>query len=663
MERSNKLGSSSPTVVKPSSLSVPKASKANPPRKKILAERNESHETHQQENPDVDTRSSLSAEFGEDDENAPVDDMSSRPYDPLTNKYLCPRPTFLRYKPNRRREIFVQKKDELEEANERVSNGEIGSFESKESMNVYGDVSSYRGSLDNSYAEEEVSEESGDSDASDDEFEDVEIEKGWNFKGVLKFLLMVAVFVMSTSYISSMNSPTPSRVVRVVSGFKDGYHMVYDHVHGFVKDLEVSDYFFNGREGNFLVFADHEGNREEDAIENVMVGGVDNSGKLNEMTGTDEFEESVECRGIVSQEIKEHEDGEVVDNLGDITEKFEESGATILGMAKTEKLADKCELESEFPVTEAVQAFETPFMVDGVISEGPESSFTDTHESENEVASELAATGSITNECKDYEFQIDEAEGSQEKRLTKAVIGFSILCSIIPLLALLVFYFKRKRHAVDDEATPVLGPVMSEKGISLSEHVKEDHRQNEHPLSMPISRSLINSMEEDSKEMSQVRAPSVQLLGELEVEEMSSTLWSHPMKNRMIESEVSSYSVSLEKQMGSKAQQLVPAHDLKDFSEISTTHSPSQGRITNKDKKVKKQVCRNHVVFFSFRKTVMQFIYLRGMLVLFMSSMQLSLNLNVGRLIASDKTSTISRNRISSIKVVYSSLSRSGFDC
>ncbi|KAG6788988.1 hypothetical protein POTOM_005068 [Populus tomentosa] len=159
------------------------ASKANPPRRKILAESNGSLDTHLQKNPTLGSKTISSIEFAEYGENVLLDHLSSRPYDPLTS-YISPRP-FLRYKPNRHRDIFLRREN---------------------------------------VAREETRREN------EEEFEEVEEERCQSLKRVLKILLLLVVLVLSTSYIPSMKSPTPSLVMQAFGNPNNGFHMVQDHI-------------------------------------------------------------------------------------------------------------------------------------------------------------------------------------------------------------------------------------------------------------------------------------------------------------------------------------------------------------------------------------------------------------------------------------------------
>jgi hypothetical protein len=105
------------------SPTISAASKANPPRRKILAESNGFLDTHLQKTPTFGSKTISSIEFAEYGENVLLDHLSSRPYDPLTS-YISPRP-FLRYKPNRHRDIFLRRENEAREETSTCRRGSL----------------------------------------------------------------------------------------------------------------------------------------------------------------------------------------------------------------------------------------------------------------------------------------------------------------------------------------------------------------------------------------------------------------------------------------------------------------------------------------------------------------------------------------------------------
>ncbi|CAB4272488.1 unnamed protein product [Prunus armeniaca] len=131
------------------SPTISATSKAISSRKNILGERNEASEpnfsnTLVEKFPHIGTdngNDSLSQSLPltpsvfqcHDDGKALSDSLSSRPYDPITN-YLSPRPQFLRYNPNRRRERFLGLEYGGTERNEDLGISRSGSFDSQNAI-------------------------------------------------------------------------------------------------------------------------------------------------------------------------------------------------------------------------------------------------------------------------------------------------------------------------------------------------------------------------------------------------------------------------------------------------------------------------------------------------------------------------------------------------
>uniref|UniRef100_A0A6N2M7D9 Uncharacterized protein n=1 Tax=Salix viminalis TaxID=40686 RepID=A0A6N2M7D9_SALVM len=329
------------------SSTISAASKGNPPRKKILAERNGSLDTHLQKTPTFGSKSSSSIGFGEYEENALLlDHPSSRPYDPLTN-YISPRPTFLRYKPHRLRDIFLRRENEAREESSSCCGGSLESNNDKDVEDELG-TSSLADGTQEDYVEKEGVDEN------EEEFEEVEEERCWSLKGVLKFLLLLVVLVLSNSYISSMNSPTPSPVMQAFGNPKNGSHMIQDHAYGFVNDL-VS------------------GNRDYTMVQNGA--GIDEKEMMDyEAAGEDEYDdeldEAVEKQNGESEVLKivEAEEKETIEGFaegGEIEAKERAPEMVEASDVSDECLTNVVAMNHELHITEATTMSESPFINDG----------------------------------------------------------------------------------------------------------------------------------------------------------------------------------------------------------------------------------------------------------------------------------------------------------
>ncbi|KAJ6308957.1 hypothetical protein OIU76_018534 [Salix suchowensis] len=237
-------------------------------------------------------------------------------------------------------------------------------------------------------------------------FEEVEEERCWSLKGVMKFLLLLVVLVLSNSYISSMNSPTPSPVMQAFGNPKNGSHMIQDHAYGFVNDL-VS------------------GNRDYILVQNGA--GIDEKEMMDyEAAGEDEYDdeldEPVEKQNGESEVLKivEAEEKEAI-------EGFVEGGET----EAKEFIEHERESIPENFENEVANEPVKQEMIDGGIGSG----------------------WSTTSDQPEYnQIQSDEAEESlkeEELKKEKVVVVFSTLFLVIACLTS-AFHFKRKRNALKE---------------------------------------------------------------------------------------------------------------------------------------------------------------------------------------------------------------------
>lgn len=628
------------------------ASKAIIPKKKILAERNEASESIFSEpvvqktsnleskptssNP-VTEKSDIASPQGfepNDNEENVVADGSLRPYDPLTN-YLSPRPKFLRYKPNRRQEIFHRLENEIPEGKDGLSTTS-GSSESQKVSDEESDSGSGHGSLISS-TQEDAKQDHEEIEESDEENEEVEEEEVWSVKRVLESLFWFVLLVISTLYVSSMNSPEPSPSLQSFEGPKYGHCEIQNRtLEAFMaKKVESGSNIWDERDELQMALdqvsqkADDEWIKEEEMVQDVKMGGE-------------------------SEAVEVDEDGMkgVVDELGEVLDlQVEDIEANCDHQRMfTSEISDQIDENSELQYAgtiekfEAFQDYQAPSMSDGVDLHIMESDISNVLEEENdvwvkeaeEVNNEKAGEEEMVErrmeemENGDTEIEIlnfeveEELEGLKKQletdSLLKLVIGVSVFSMIVAFLVL-VFHFKRKK-ALRKDSSLIVKPcsealiVEKEKKDSTlipiekskttrkdsfivkpcTESVMGDKCSSELPNREEVHTERVDSfrghpsfhpMEEVSKRDYESRAPSVELLGEFEVGEVSSSLRSGGVKNRRMEIEESSkYSVSTEKKSGSKAHP-IPVQSQSTFSEFSTGESPSYGRFTSERKIVK----------------------------------------------------------------------------
>ncbi|XP_071901408.1 uncharacterized protein [Coffea arabica] len=267
------------------SPTISATSKVTVPRTKILAEKNESttscdnahypkslileaknglHYTGLGASPHCDQTSSWAdpacvnaSVFYDGEVNNCFADSSVRPYDPLTN-YLSPRPKFLRYKPNRRREI-LQRSGIFSSRNQKIVDEQKSSECDQEELL---DSSPQEGSSQIMMIKAEDNRHDGqDADGDEDEeSEEDEVPNCWCLKGLAKFLVLLVVIGLSTSYISSMNNPRPSTVVQATGGLMEGYHRIQKHLFEAVYSNVHGSPWQNGSERTlgFTLDDDHE---------------------------------------------------------------------------------------------------------------------------------------------------------------------------------------------------------------------------------------------------------------------------------------------------------------------------------------------------------------------------------------------------------------------
>ncbi|GMH15995.1 hypothetical protein Nepgr_017836 [Nepenthes gracilis] len=241
------------------------ASKAVNPRKKILSESKidafgfNSSDAHHHKSPNLDPKSNSKqvgisgsgkfsshvplssssfrvSESDDDGENSFVPDSSVRPYDPWTN-YLSPRPKFLMYKPNRRRKIFLDRENMTGGGIDRLSPISTASFSSKKGIDI-DELSIFAAGSSDSSSQGRLlkqgkmgSENPEEGDSGKEEVvigEEVEEERDCGLKWLFKPLIVLAVLVLSTAYIFSMNSPTPPPALQIMRGLRNEYLKMED---------------------------------------------------------------------------------------------------------------------------------------------------------------------------------------------------------------------------------------------------------------------------------------------------------------------------------------------------------------------------------------------------------------------------------------------------
>lgn len=510
------------------------ATKASFPRKKILTESSNFNVAHLQRNPNLDSKpsskkspsfSNCSSDPDYEDQNS--SDSSLKPYDPLTN-YLSPRPKFLRYNPNRRTEIFLHPKNQIRELKHEDEGKIILSFDSQKS--VVEDESSISFSQEsvvqvgNDNIEQSEGDHCNDDDDYEEEIEEFEEEWVWSLKGVFKFLLVMAALVLSTLYISSMNSPTPTSSVEVIWSSRDGYHKIQNNLFGIVstKILEgVQDQRKGNETGSMdvkMVVEDDMGlldNNDEletkgEIYDQLQVSRI---GQNEDVRDDDGFEESEGVEGCAQSQGRED---------AKMSESFEDHQMAIYSLTVLE---DKKCIDLNIQ-GERVEIKDETTSVEGITKEGTGERDED-NISSNEV-DEIVTLGSIYNEDEELDTTSPEANSTKVITIEEVkiesipipVIGVSLFFAFVASLGFGYRSMRARNSVIGNKVSPV-----------------------RHFTSKP---SLAHSSVGAQRELRYSRAPVVELIGG--TSSNCSSFRRSGKKSTMLETEESnSCSVSYEK--------------------------------------------------------------------------------------------------------------------
>ncbi|KAI3455498.1 hypothetical protein Pfo_012161 [Paulownia fortunei] len=614
------------------SPTISAASKAAAPRKKILAERNENSST-------FDAQNHKTSNLGMKKSPKSSDDSSVKAYDPLTN-YLSPRPKYLRFNPNRRHEIFnrLEKEDLNSSFDSQEVNDEVESASSAEEVkdSSFSPPKENVLKTKNEGKNEEADEIINDDYEEEEEEEELEEERGWCFRGVLKLLLTLIACVLSTSYICSMNSPTPSPTQQAIWNLKDGCLMIKKqtlevismkmHDAGFLK-VEVGDNY--GEVEEVEIDEDNNGETEEsieaeiveDDIENLERRDKELVGNENEDT-EDKTDKAAENEGVRAGEfeikaenfeqlIAAKTDGvnagsfcleKEVDSLypglnDDNVDKIEAAETEIVGGSEFESetesfgqligaKADESEdaggygLEMEVEGSNQLQELELSVKSISEEETSKESKGVDDTKSLEELVGsqeKLIDSGHEVNEI-GYD---NEVETEKVGWNTSALIGVSVVSIILTSLAI-IYHSKKAKSTSAEESEPVLKPHK----LAVEEKVTPVLPSMERKIEFFARPSLSHSMEEAPGELNHhIRAPTVELIGEIVVGQVSS-LNSCGGKYQT-ESEESN-TTFFPKQHGTPPQP-VSAPTQPSAVEYSSISSPSYGSFTTERKILKKE--------------------------------------------------------------------------
>ncbi|GMI93767.1 hypothetical protein HRI_003046000 [Hibiscus trionum] len=546
------------------------ASKASFLRKKVLGERNESPEsnstiTHFSKSPSLDSKRSPEIISKASLKNSPNIDpnvTSKDHYDPLKN-YLSPRPKFLRYNPDRRKEILLRLEMEEKEGDDSTSESDEADNSSLASSSSQEDEES--GDESESLSEEE--DEEFDTEREEEIEEEAKEEATWSFKGVLKYFLLLVVLLLSTQYISSMNSPVSA------PKFEGPAHCFQNHSLRIADGFEIGYEFLDGKQEQLGLLSFTQTMADE-VIEVEMTENA-NMGHIVEPEETVE-EESITMVVAYEEEMEETEGGNEVEKAGELKEDGEgenviEDELVKIELQVIEETGEQMEetrdvieeemvvdIEQQEPQTDEEIEFVQVDHQTSLLSEGTESleEIKDVPMVQVLIIRIRSAVSMLEKWGKSLalKFQeLDPLKGFNQHMGTemflKFVFGFLAFAAIV--------------------ASFVFGSNIRRKGIAS--------KKEKPSLPLPVERDepkkldISNTMPLTTTSVMESRAPSVELLAEFEIGGINSSAINSRMKDEV------SYSYFSEKDFTSKDQQ--------GYSQFSALNSNSSERWTSTAKK------------------------------------------------------------------------------
>ncbi|KAK6914811.1 hypothetical protein RJ641_019928 [Dillenia turbinata] len=559
--------------------------KTNVPRKNVLAERNENLEnpenpesnfskTHIQKPPILDAANPLSpcnsfsdgslSKHGfpspkmldEAQDSDSRDQSSSKPYDPLTN-YLSPRPKFLRYNPNRRREIFLRRVQEINESKD--------GLDSVRSSSV---------SLSHDVDHED-----------DDVEEDEETErKCLRLNEVLKCFLLLAVVVISAFCIVHMSSPEISSTsLETMWGFGDWYIKMQNHTDFAVsvKKFKLGSDFFvqiegkelGFKEGSEIGFDEHFGGELDidRAIDRIAKNNHEMGKESEAYLNSDPMGCNFEFVELQAQTEPEHTENQQVPLMSSLAldpgifidsgwvqeVDFDVANKPVESMNLGSILENEHIEKKEFIVVE--EGTKNEDEVDEGFDKEEEQSEVDFDREDQECENERVESEGLESETKMGVME-NLIKHLEKQSIGKTAIRISVLSAIVALVMLGV----QRKHK---KASAIAKPHSSK--ISVNE-ANQDHPNKYSPLK--------HVSEMSPQKSDRILPPTVKLLGEYEyvVGEARSTF------SQMVEGEESMHDISEERRSLRKTPP-VTSFTRMPHTELSITASPSYGNFSAKE--------------------------------------------------------------------------------
>ncbi|KAL3840846.1 hypothetical protein ACJIZ3_025437 [Penstemon smallii] len=397
-----------------------------------------------------------------------------------------------------------------------------------------------------------------------------------------------------------MNSPTPLPTQQAIWGLKDGYFMIQNQTLDVVTMRTHDASFLAVEEGvRFRVSSaveidenDYVENKERVEVEFVEEDEVNSEGPKQELLGNEN-----EDNADISDRVAENE-GVVAGEFAQLID--------VDGYEKEVEALNHCSKVDNAVMTEAAENE----VVGGDKVESEIDSFQQLLVGVRTDESEYFGGHGLEEDAKDFQEQfevlddidsVEEQIGSQEESLevdeigydnegemeksglnTSMIIGVSVVSIILASIAFLYHSNKARSTSSAQQAQPVLEKETTPLPTPIEKKVEFFARPSFRP-----------PMEEAPKELNHnINVPTVKLIGEIDVGELSSSLRSCGSKYEMMESEESN-TTSFFPKKSSVPQPFSSSPTQPSPMEISTTSSHSHGSFTTEMKIVKKEGGKN----------------------------------------------------------------------
>ncbi|PHT47061.1 hypothetical protein CQW23_11269 [Capsicum baccatum] len=418
----------------------------------------------------------------------------------------------------------------------------------------------------------------------DDEEMEEDVDGEWRLKGLFKILLLLVVFFMSCSNLSSTNSVVSSGSGDMIRKniFEAVFHEIYGSESAYVDHLEdsQSSYELNNAVYEYI----------EDIVESLQVGSA-------EMEKTTEPQEGQSADKDIDQNSM---DVEVAQNDVVHGDEEDETMSTAAGEGLDEQLQRDESLEKNDPEQENFAV-----LLDDISSSNYDDKVEQVEKISHERTGEVETSETASGGAEEIEISNLDTELVSENGPGNAAIIIGVSAASVLLVVTILFTRKPKASIEAPQAEVPNNTVIASVEGELSERKTEtsvkvsalpeplddpsENHRNSHPERTPAigsitqaASSLCGPKQEASKEISYISAPKISLLGEIMVGEVSSSLRSCVRKN--IKTEAAEGNTNLSRSV------LLPPAQPSAVEEHYIADSPSHGSFTAEKKILKKKV-------------------------------------------------------------------------